>query len=73
MYTKKDFAQELRGELSKKYNIHHLSRWAHDKYLDHASELDQETYKAIMIVIAMENGPEFEMTEEEFKKFLDEL
>lgn len=37
------------------------------------AEIDLDLEEKMLDLMTMEDGPEFEMTEEEFKKFLDEL
>ena len=73
MYTKKDFGRELAIEINKNFNTIRISRWAHEKYLDHCAELDKETDSAMMTVIVMEEGEQFERTKEELLKFADDL
>jgi len=73
MYSKKDFGRELTEEINKNFDTGKISWWAHEKYLDHASILDKETYRAIMTIIAMDEGEEFEMTKEELLKFAANL
>jgi hypothetical protein len=73
MYTKYDFGKQLAEQINKKYDVCYLSYWAHEKYLDHANQLDKETRAAIMIVIAMAEGDEFVLTKEELLKFASDL
>ena len=73
MYTKKDFANELIDEVNKNFNIVRISRWAHEKYLDHGSNLDNETYAVMMKVIAMEEGEEFELSKDELLELAKDL
>lgn len=73
MYTKYDFGKELAEQVNKKYDISYLSYWAHEKYLDHARQLDDETYDAIMTIIAMDEGDQFTLTKEELLKLASDL
>ena len=73
MYTKFDFGKELAEQLNKNYDITFLSNWAHRKYLDYANQLDEETDKAIMTVIAMDEGDQFVLTKEELLKLASDL
>lgn len=73
MYKKFDFGKELAEQVNKKYDISYLAHWAHRKYLDHANELDNETDKAMMTVIAMDEGDEFVLTKEELLKLASDL
>jgi hypothetical protein len=65
MYTKFDFGRELAEEVNKKYDVLHLSNLAHEKYLDNAACIDKETRAAIMKVVAILEGEEFEITREQ--------
>ncbi len=73
MYTKHDFGKQLAEQVNKKYDISHLSFWAHEKYLDHANELDEETRVAIMKVVAMDEGNEFILTKDQLLKLAADL
>lgn len=50
-----------------------MSFWAHEKYLDHANQLDEETRNAIMTVIAMDEVDEFVLTKEQLLKLAADL
>lgn len=73
MYTKHEFGKQLAEQVNHRYDVFDLSFWAHEKYLDHANQLDEETRAAIMTVIAMDEGDEFIMTKEELLKFASNL
>lgn len=73
MYTKFDFGKQLEEQVNNGYDITYLSFWAHEKYLDHANQLDKETHDAIMTVIAMDEGDEFILTKEELLKLAFDL
>jgi hypothetical protein len=73
MYTKHDFGKQLADQVNHRYDISHLSFWAHEKYLDHANQLDEETRAAIMTVVAMDEGDEFVLTKEELLKLASDL
>jgi hypothetical protein len=66
-YTKKDFGQRLRNRLSAGYDVVKIARWAHREFLENIGELDPRLDAEVMKVIAMEEGPEFEMTEGELQ------
>lgn len=74
MYTKSQFGIELEQEMKKKLGIVHLSRWAFGKYI----ELDRIKYEEgldeiVMKIVVMEEGPEFEYTEEGLEKLVADL
>lgn len=72
-YTSGDFAQELLNELGKGYDVVRLSRWAMAAYLKHCGGIEPELKREIMAVVVMEEGPEFEMTEQELREFAERL
>lgn len=73
MYTKNDFANELISEVNKNFDLIRISKWAHKKYIDHGPDLDNQTYIAMMKVIAMEEGEQFELTKDELLKIANDL
>lgn len=73
MYTKLDFGKELAERVNKNYDITFLSNWAHRKYLNYANQLDEETDKAIMTIITMDEGDEFVLSKEELLKLASDL
>lgn len=72
-YSKKDFARELIAELDREYDVVRLARWAMHSYYQHSHELEDDVQNEIMAVVVMEEGPEFEMTEEELREFAGRL
>jgi hypothetical protein len=72
-YTAGDFARELLGELQKGYDVVQLSRWAMATCLKHSHETEPELDSKIMDVVAMEDDPQFEMTERELWEFAERL
>jgi len=73
MYSKHEFGKQLAEQVNKKYDVTYLSYWAHEKYLDHANKIDDETLSAMMTVIAMNEGDEFVLTKEELLKLATDL
>jgi len=72
-YTRKEFGARLRAQLSIDYDVVKVARWAHQQYLDHCRELDGDLVNEMMRIIAMEEGPEFELTGQEIQAIADEL
>ncbi len=72
-YTKKDFGVRLKEQLAANYDVVRVARWAHTEYLTHCKELDAELVQEMMRIIAMEEGPEFELTETEIQALADAL
>jgi len=50
-----------------------MALWAHQEYLNNCGELELGLQAEMMKVIAMEEGPEFEMTEHKIQEFADGL
>lgn len=71
IYTRKQFGKDLAEQLSSGYDTRRLSRWAFKQYLD--CELEKGLQSEMMTIIAMEEGPEFELTEKEILKLIAEL
>ena len=72
-YTKKLFADELLHQLSSGYDVVRIARWAFSIYMSHSRELELGLKSEIMQVVAMEEGPEFEMSEQELRQFASHL
>ena len=74
MYKKSTYkAYMKRLILTKGYDPVFIAKKTYEIYMDHASDINTQMRDILLDVSTMENGPEFEMTEEEFIKFLDEL
>jgi len=71
-YTKMDFEASFKQEMAKGYDMIRVARWAHREYLEHGPEFEPGLLPVIMQLIAMEEGPEFEMTENEVRAFINE-
>jgi hypothetical protein len=72
-YTRKDFGARLKEQLTVDYDVVKVARWAHKEYLDHCRELELDLVHEMMKIIAMEEGPEFELTEQEIQSLAVEL
>ena len=68
--TKKLFAERLINQLTLGYDKERLADWAFNEYLQNCRELEPDK---IMDIVLMEEGPQFEMTEDEVRRFCDEL
>ncbi len=69
-YSKSAFGKGLAELVSGGYDIRSISRWAFEKYLDHANELEQGLKTEMMTIIMMEEGPEFELSREDLDKLI---
>jgi len=73
-YSKHQFGVELQQQIEKGVDITRIARWAHHNVcLRHALEMDPELKDIVMQIIAMEEGPEFEFSEEELRKTVEDL
>mgnify|MGYP005849778621 CR=1 FL=1 len=72
-YSSHDFGRDLFDELNRGYDVVRLARWAMATYLKHSSETDPQLDKEIMRIVAMEEGPEFELTEEQLVELAHRL
>lgn len=72
-YTAKDFGRELEQELSKGYDIVRIARMAFSAYQDHCREVSPDLYKKMFQIIAMEEGPEFKLSEQQLREFAKNL
>lgn len=68
-YTLNEFGSELLDELDRGYDVVRLARWAYSRYLHQCSHMESNLREKIMQVVAMEEGPEFEMSEAELREF----
>lgn len=71
-YTKAQFANELERQLDQGYNPVTIARWAYQKHLG-ARAFEEGLEPEILKVVAMEEGPEFEMTEQELRELASRL
>jgi len=72
-YTKKIFAERLSQQIVLKYDIIRIARWAYDEFTLNCRDLEPGLKSEMMRIIAMEEGPEFEMTEQEIREFARSL
>ena len=72
-YALQDFGQDLLQELEQGFNVVRLSRWAMRLYSDPDRDHNDAVDDAVMEVVVMEEGPEFEMSEQELRDFAERL
>lgn len=72
-YSRQDFGEDLLAELVKGYDVVRLSRWAMSVYMKRCREIDADLDKIIMSIVAMEEGPEFEFSEQELRQMAYEM
>jgi hypothetical protein len=69
IYTRKQFGVDLLEEISRGYDAIRVARWSYARYLERCQALEVGLREKIMEVVAMEEGPEFEMSETELREF----
>jgi len=73
-YTKKRFIKEMRQFCSQHgYDSLAVGKEVSRLFFSHRADIDLYLDDKMLDLMTMEDGPEFEMTEEEFNKFLDEM
>jgi hypothetical protein len=72
-YTKKQFAERLSQQLVLKYDVTRIARWAYNEFTMNCREIEPGLEREMMKIIVMEEGPEFEMTEQEIREFVRSL
>ena len=68
-YSAHDFRRDLDRELDAGYDVVRIARFAFDIYQTRGRELSPKLDEKVVQVVAMEEGPEFEMTEDELRQF----
>jgi len=66
MLQKNEVANLLENAAKKEFNCAIISKEAFRIYMEYATDLDKEVSRHLLTLIAMEEGPEFELSEREF-------
>lgn len=72
MLTRAEFGRALKEELKKGYDVVRIARWAYELH-SNATDFEAGLEAAILRVIAMEEGSEFELSEEDLGRLSDSL
>jgi len=72
MYTKVDFKQMISDVLKQGYCVKTISKAAYNAYLSHL-EVEAGLDEIMLEIVTMDEGPEFEMSEDEFLRFISEI
>ncbi|MCJ8170892.1 hypothetical protein [Atopomonas sediminilitoris] len=72
-YSAKEMAAELEKEVIGGYDISKISKAAFRIYQDHGLEISEAMDRKLLALMAMDEGPEFEMTEAEFLETIAEI
>ena len=73
MYSQADLAMELESTLVRGFDVARISKVAFEIYQDHGLELTESMNHALLILMAMEEGKEFELTESKFLALISEI
>lgn len=72
-FTAKELSNVLQVELDKGYDVVRIARVAFQLYQDHGVGLAPDLDQKLLQLKAMEEGPEFEYSEEELRRLVEEL
>lgn len=72
-YKKSDFGKALFEELERGFDVDKIAHWAFIQRADHIAELEPGLDDSMLTVIAMGEGPEFQLTEREVRRLAAEL
>lgn len=73
MYSQDDLAIELERALVKGFDVFRISKVAFEIYQDHGLEITAPMDRALLTLMAMEEGEEFELTESQFLALISEI
>lgn len=73
MYSQTDLAMDLERTLVKGFDVARVSKIVFKIYQDHGLEITSSMDRALLILMAMEEGKEFELTEPEFLALISEI
>lgn len=73
MYSQTDLAMDLERALVKGFDAARVSKIAFEIYQDHGLEITSSMDRALLTLMAMEEGKEFELTEPEFLALISEI
>jgi len=73
VYTKKQFANDLKKQISEKKSFESIGRWIYLVYLDWSDVDDINFIDLLLYLNTMELGPEFAFSYEELEHIADDL
>ncbi|AZG86289.1 MULTISPECIES: hypothetical protein [Pseudomonas] len=73
MYSQTDLAMDLERTLVKGFDVARVSKLAFEIYQDHGLEITSSMDRALLTLMAMDEGEEFELTEPEFLALISEI
>lgn len=73
MFTSAEVAREFEKTLSGGYDIYKVCENASRIYMNHCLELTESVHWAVVVLMAMQEGPEFELSESEFRELIEKI
>ncbi|MGV8889310.1 MAG: hypothetical protein ACOH2P_14990 [Pseudomonas sp.] len=73
MFSRTDLAIELEKTLVDGFDVKKISKVSFEIYQEHGLELTSSMDRALLILMAMEEGAEFELSEAEFIELMSEI
>jgi len=73
MYSQTDLALDLERTLVEGFDVARISKVAFEIYRDHGLEITASMDLALLTLMAMEEGEEFELTEPDFLALISEI
>ena len=73
IYTPAMFGEELERELNDGYDVVRIARMAFSVYHEYGREFSSDLDEIVLSLMAMEEGPEFEFSEQELWELREKL
>lgn len=73
MYSQADLAMDLEKALVKGFDVFRISKVAFEIYQNHGLEITAPMDRALLTLMAMEGGEEFELTESELSALISAI
>lgn len=73
MYSQADLVMDLERTLARGFDVFRISKVAFEIYQDHGLEITAPMDRALLTLIAIEEGEEFELNESEFLALISEI
>ena len=73
MYSQADLAMDLERTLARGFDVFRISKVAFEIYQDHGLEITAPMDRALLTLMAMEEGEELELNESEFLALISEI
>ncbi|UVJ42909.1 hypothetical protein NVV94_20300 [Pseudomonas sp. LS1212] len=73
MYSQADLAMDLEKTMVRGFDVARVAKVAFEIYQDHGLEITASMDRALLTLMAMEEGEEFELTESEFLALVSEI